>query len=717
MGANNNVNPQNPKVSIILPTYNGEKYLRQSIDSCLKQTYRNIELIIVDDCSQDDTLSIIQSFSDPRIKFIRNKKNMKLPRSLNIGFKQASGEYLTWTSDDNRFLPTAIEEMLIFLNEHKRVDFVYADMIISNLETGHEEIKKLPELDMGKDNYIGACYLFTRKAYELVGKYDHRLEWVEDYDYWIRLSKKCQLRHYLKPLYIYGLHPNSITSHKYYQVAFIRELLRHHYNYITLDEMGNEFSRLISKVNLNSKTKIKFWLQLIKKAFQIPPAMGRAFFAVFIKLTFSKTVRSMLWLINKAFWKPFAAIKLFLLSFQLKKSVNKKNVLCMVPYMVVGGSEKVIQDVVVSLQPSGYDFHLLTIKKQDNAWCDNFSRHFRNVVLLDGILDEPTDSETYYQYLSLMIKRLEIKIMLITNSFFAYGYVEKLKNDFKHLKIVDILHLEHVGAAKKKLIGVSNFIDKRVCISEHLKNYMTGLCNNCGIRNELIKKLVVIYNGVDVNKFNRDHIEKEAFKSRHKIKSQTKIISFVGRMAPEKRPFLFIDIARELIFEKPDESWKFVMAGGGPYFNAVKAHIKYAGLEKYFILLGMIPDIKGLLSDTYLLLLLSNHEGIPLVIQEAMAMGVPAISTRVGAIHEIIKDDTNGYLVDPNADIIEQCVKKVLRLVNDTAHYNDMAKNAERTISPEFTLENMSLGYRKILEELLDMKDVQAVGTDSHNHV
>ena len=112
----------NPKVSIILPTYNGAKYLRESIDSCLSQTHKNIELIIVDDCSTDQTSQIIKPYQDARIRYIRNEKNMRLPRSLNIGFALATGEYLTWTSDDNQFLPHAIETMLKILREDKSVD-------------------------------------------------------------------------------------------------------------------------------------------------------------------------------------------------------------------------------------------------------------------------------------------------------------------------------------------------------------------------------------------------------------------------------------------------------------------------------------------------------------------------------------------------------------------------------------------------------------------
>ena len=184
----------NPKISIILPTYNGAKYIRQSIDSCLKQTYQNIELIVINDCSTDNTPEIIKSYNDSRLRYIRNPKNLRLPRSLNVGFKNSTGEYLTWTSDDNEFLPTAIEEMMAYLKDHPAVDFVYTDLIVKNLETGEKTPRNLSLLNIENENNVGACYLYTRRIYEAVGDYDPRFTWVEDYDYWIRITKKFQHR-------------------------------------------------------------------------------------------------------------------------------------------------------------------------------------------------------------------------------------------------------------------------------------------------------------------------------------------------------------------------------------------------------------------------------------------------------------------------------------------------------------------------------------------
>ena len=117
-----------PMISIVLPVYNGERNLADSIVSCLEQTYRNFEIIIVNDCSTDRTLQIATEFAlkDDRIKIVSNSTNRKLPASLNVGFKHSKGDFLTWTSDDNRYKPNALAEMLNQIMQNI-ADLVYAD--------------------------------------------------------------------------------------------------------------------------------------------------------------------------------------------------------------------------------------------------------------------------------------------------------------------------------------------------------------------------------------------------------------------------------------------------------------------------------------------------------------------------------------------------------------------------------------------------------------
>lgn len=201
------------KVSIVLPTYNGAKYLRQSIDSCLNQTFKNIELIIVDDSSMDETPDIIQSYQDERIKYVRHKKNRGLSHALNTGFKKATGEYLTWTSDDNYYAENAVELMVTILQINKKIDFVYSNFYIINADNKLlQSVNVLPSKKLKEYNCIGPCFLYRRKIYEVIGQFNPTAFLAEDYEYWIRVFKRYRMQKLDEFIYWHRLHSQSLTG-------------------------------------------------------------------------------------------------------------------------------------------------------------------------------------------------------------------------------------------------------------------------------------------------------------------------------------------------------------------------------------------------------------------------------------------------------------------------------------------------------------------------
>lgn len=203
-------------VSIVLPVYNGERFLAESIDSVIAQTYQNWELIIIDDCSSDSSPEIAKRYAehDSRIHYYRNEQNLKLPRSLNRGFSLSKGNYLTWTSDDNQYLPQAIEKMLFFMKE-KKVDLVYAGSEIVDEQGQHVSyFSAAPDTKRAifSWNCIGACFLYTRRVYQEVGDYDESRFLVEDYDYWMRVCSRFEVFGINETLYIYRIHPDNLTN-------------------------------------------------------------------------------------------------------------------------------------------------------------------------------------------------------------------------------------------------------------------------------------------------------------------------------------------------------------------------------------------------------------------------------------------------------------------------------------------------------------------------
>lgn len=234
------------KISIILPVYNGEKYLDEALTSIIEQTYTNFELIIIDDCSTDYTEEIAKKFmqNDSRVHFVKNVVNLKLPRTLNVGFSRATGDYLTWTSDDNKYKPSALERMVQYLNVHNDVDMVYTDYTEINTEGKITGERQLDEPDIiGFKNTIGACFLYRREVAEAVGEYDPGLFLAEDYDYWIRISKVGKIGHIHESLYFYRKHETSLTTCRYEQaVDQTFRVLEKHFLYL-FSMMKNEKDR------------------------------------------------------------------------------------------------------------------------------------------------------------------------------------------------------------------------------------------------------------------------------------------------------------------------------------------------------------------------------------------------------------------------------------------------------------------------------------------
>lgn len=203
-------------ISVILPVFNGEKYLQQSIRSILEQTYENWELIIVNDCSTDSTEEIAQRYAkiDKRIRVINNLENKKLPASLNIGFSNAKGQYFTWTSDDNAYAKDAFEKLRKNLIDNN-VDFVFSDYqvideedyILYNQVTG--PVEELPYY-----NNVGACFLYKKEIQEHLKGYNVNKFLVEDYDFWLRVYWEYKMLHISEILYFYRIHAKSLTSER-----------------------------------------------------------------------------------------------------------------------------------------------------------------------------------------------------------------------------------------------------------------------------------------------------------------------------------------------------------------------------------------------------------------------------------------------------------------------------------------------------------------------
>ena len=212
-----------PKITVVMPVYNSEKYLDTAIKSILNQTFTNFEFIIVDDASTDSSVEIINSYQDQRIKLIQNNVNQGIPISRNKSLAASSGEYIAILDSDDYAYPSRLAEQLEFMENNPDFGMVgsWVELMDENGDlTGEvwneeEPDQKIP-CRLLFHNYFAHSAVFLRRsalnAVEINGEF-YRKDYpnAQDYDLWVRISKKFKVWNLPKVLIKYRVHSNCIS--------------------------------------------------------------------------------------------------------------------------------------------------------------------------------------------------------------------------------------------------------------------------------------------------------------------------------------------------------------------------------------------------------------------------------------------------------------------------------------------------------------------------
>ena len=218
---------ESPLISVLLSVYNDDKNIKTSIDSILSQSYKNIELLVMDDCSTDKTYDILKDIKDRRLRIFRNKDNKGLTKSLNILIKKSKGQILARQDSDDISLPTRLEVQ--FQNLHNlQLDGCTTRAYIKNSKRSIPRLSHLLPLSFVikyKNPFIHGTLMVKKSAVIDVGMYDENIIYAQDYKLFIELLKKnYKIKILKKKLYVLNMENNISSLRKEEQQYFFKKI-------------------------------------------------------------------------------------------------------------------------------------------------------------------------------------------------------------------------------------------------------------------------------------------------------------------------------------------------------------------------------------------------------------------------------------------------------------------------------------------------------------
>ena len=259
-----------PSISVLMSVYNGERWLNESIESILNQTFKNFEFIIVNDGSNDDSLDIINSFAkeDSRIRFY-DKKNSGLADSLNYGIEKANGEWIARIDADDICCLERLEKQFDIVQSNKELVLVGSGLVIIDENGRHIKVHHYPQKDAWLRKRLSRAYpffahssaFFKLNAAKQLGGYRKEFDRSQDQDLWLRLSEVGKITSIKEPLVFIRKHDKQISLDETGQKQFI-------FSHIAMTSHRLRVMGQDDPVASGSKTKFDNFLNFIFKSLQ-----------------------------------------------------------------------------------------------------------------------------------------------------------------------------------------------------------------------------------------------------------------------------------------------------------------------------------------------------------------------------------------------------------------------------------------------------------------
>ena len=652
----NLVNTDKPLVSIITPFYNGGKYIQQTCNCVLDQTFPYFEWVIVDDGStKQEDLEILDGIAklDPRIRVL-HKENGGPSVARNYAVHHAVTDLILPLDCDDLIEPTFIEYCWWMLQKNPEATWAYTN----SLGFGEMEYLwhvKFNPIQMKTENLLSITALIRKDAFLSIGSYSEEVKlYNEDWESWLKLIAK-------------GCYPAQSTGE--YQFWYRRSN-----SGVQSSIQGNKKR---SQVN---KGIIAAAADLVKdpKAPVIYPS----------KFSFDWAQPKM------SDWDKCVYAK-----------KEKKHVAFLVPHMVMGGSDKFNLDLMTGLKDK-FELSLLTTIPSENEWLQRFRKVTPNIFNLANFVD-PAD---FAEFISYYIKSRQVDVLFVSNSYHGYYLIPWLREHFPELPIVDYVHMEEWYWRQGGYARASGMLG---AVTEK-----TYVCNSA-TRDVLIEKfgrapesVETVYIGVDERYFCRDGVQSGQLYQELGLAENRPIVLFICRLHPQKRPFLMLEIAKKVAQKVPEVA--FAVVGDGPQEKELRNKAADMHLSENVYFLGARKDVRGYYRDAKATLVCSLKEGLSLTAYESCAMGVPVVSADVGGQRDLV-DEAVGKLIpcaQSEADAfdnrqfpegeVDAYVDALVELLTDDNRWASASETCRSRVEAGFTIQKMVDYFKEELVQIME---------------
>jgi glycosyltransferase involved in cell wall biosynthesis len=656
-----------PLVSIVIPIYNSEYYIRETIVSILNQSYNNWELLCIDDGSTDESASIVQSFQDDRIRYIRNEKNSGIAYSRNRGIHEAKGELIAFLDSDDLAHPERLQRQVERITQDPSIDVIFTRIqqidvygnpagrwLEDEMYVTEQSIKEnLPYV-----NCLAQPTAFGKKKVFIEFPYRSEYRDSEDYALWLELLiAGKRLVKIDEALTYYRIRPSSETQRS------IKDP-------ITKDIRFRETFCALMRENPNAQGIISIHEKIIRTQ------KINALKEKYIK----KPVHSILKVIRA---NPFAlVIKLIQLYLFLQKNKEKKYAF-FIPFYHIGGAEKVHLSIINSFKHSD-NIVFFTKTSGERGYWNEFNSH-ASCIDIGKLAWYPFFKKITGKMIVNFVNHSKIKTAISSNSIFFYENVKAFSSDIRCIDLMHaFVHPEESGPEKWSLPVVSR-LDKRIIIGEKTRRDFEEFYRKNNVDAQYLQRIELIRNYVHIP--DDVHIHQE---------SPIKLI-YIGRGTPEKRVNLAARIAQNAREFHRTEAITMI----GDIEHAINLELKKSCTFK-----GIIrneKEVMNCLLQHDILLLTSSREGMPMAVVEAMACGVIPIVTAVGDLPNVIHHGVNGFLlpVENETLIVENTISIIKDLGNDLNKRNEIARAARHTAKELFAEER----FRKMWQQTIAINE------------